>query len=510
MTHKLDPRTPVLVGAGQLTHRADPAAGYPEPVVLIAQALRNAAADSGTGDRLLCAADSIRSVAVTCWQYRDVGALVAAELGIAPRETVQTNAFGGDGPQRLLNETARQIAAGMLDVALLCGGEAVASLRAARKSGAELGWAVQDELIAPSLVLGEDRYPVNEAEAKVGLPAPIDMYALIESAVRAQSGESPDEHLRKIAGLWSRFSQVAAQNPYAWIQRAYGVEELATASSGNRPVSSPYLKLLSANIQVDQAAGLIMCSAEAAQRAGVTRDRWVFVHAGAQAQDEWHVSERHELAASPAIRAAGRAVLDHCGLAVDQIAQVDLYSCFPAAVQIAAGELGLSLADSARPLTVTGGLTFAGGPGNNYTTHAIATLVSRLRVHPEDYGVATALGWYATKHAIGIYSATPPAKRFASIDAIPEPQPARRARTDYAGAAVLEAFTVQHDRDGTPSAAVISAITPSGDRALVRTELSETVRLLLERDRAGSPVTIMGSGELDFDGSTAGAVGGVP
>src|SRR5438046_7971269 len=140
------------------------------------------------------------------------------------------------------------------------------------------------------------------------------------------------------------------------------------------------------------ASGLIVASADAARRAGVPSDRWVFVHAGAQAEDEWHVTERDRLACSHAINAVGRAALHHAGLAVDEIAHVDLYSCFPAAVQIAARELGLATDDPARPLTVTGGLTFAGGPGNNYSGHAITTPVHRQRADPGAYRLLTAVG----------------------------------------------------------------------------------------------------------------------
>jgi acetyl-CoA C-acetyltransferase len=493
-----DPRAPVIVGAGQVTHREKNGGAAAEPVALAARALRAAAQDSGAGETLLRRAESVRCVAITSWRYPDAAALVAADLGIAPPETVQTNAFGGDGPQRLVNQTAAEIADGRLDVALLCGAESVATLIAAQRAGEELGWRSQPEGVRPTRVSGQDRYPVNQAEADVGLPAPLDMYALIESAVGG--GADPDAHLQLIAGLWSRFSQVATGNEFAWIRRGYSAEEIATPSAENRAVSTPYTKLLAANIQVDQAAGLILCSAQAAERAGVPRERWVFIHAGAQAQDQWHVTERAELAASPAIRAIGAAALEHAGRGIDEIAYVDLYSCFPSAVQIAARELGLGLGEQSRPLTLTGGLTFAGGPGNDYAMHSIATLVGRLREDPAALGLATALGWYATKHALGLYSATPPARRFASLNPEPEPRPARRARTDYTGTARLEAFTVSRDRDGEPAGAAVSTLTPGGDRALLRVQDRPTIDGLLERDRIGSTVMIAGPQSLYLNG----------
>ena len=490
MQGRLDPRTPVIVGVGQITHRHQAGGEFAEPVTLIGRALRAAAEDSGAGQDLLQRATSVRCVAVAGWQYRDAAALVAEDLGLSPRETVQTTPFGGDGPQRLINETAQAIADGELDVALIGGGESVATLKAAQREGAAPAWRAQADDVAPTRVSGTDRYPVNEAETQVGLAAPLDMYALIESAVGASSGDDPATHLQRISELWSRFSAVAAGNPHAWIPREYSAEEIATPSAQNRAVSSPYTKLLSANIQVDQAAGLILCSADAAAQAGVPRENWIFILAGAQAIDEWHVTERHDFTRSPAIRTIGQQVLQHAGLSIDEIDYLDLYSCFPAAVQIGAAELGLPLADPARPLTVTGGLTFGGGPGNNYASHGVATLVPLLRRAPEAIGLATALGWYATKHAIGLYSATPPSRPFRSLSPIPENGSSRVARTDYTGPATLEAFTVKRDRDGNPFSAAVSALTPAGERAMLAVSDPELIASLLDRDQLGAAIAV--------------------
>jgi acetyl-CoA C-acetyltransferase len=258
------------------------------------------------------------------------------------------------------------------------------------------------------------------------------------------------------------------------------------------------LKLHTANLQVDLASGLILCSAGAAEEAGVPRDRWIFVHAAAHAHDEWFVSERAELASSPAIRTAGGALLEHAGLSIDQIAHVDLYSCFPSAVQIAAAELGLALDEESRPLTVTGGLTFAGGPGNNYSSHAIATMAARLREDPGSFGLVTALGWYATKHALGVYSTAPPRRPFREIDAgtLIERPPARRARTDFGGTAPIEAYTVPYSRDGEPEAAIVTALTPDGDRALARSNDPGTAAGLLGEDPLGREVEFDGAGSF--------------
>jgi acetyl-CoA C-acetyltransferase len=502
----LDPRTPVLVGAGQALRR-DAATDDPaEPVALIVEALREAAHDSATGDKLLRAADSVRCVPPLCWYYRDPAALIAEDLGAHPRETVLSAAIGGDGPQALINDTARAIAAGEIEVALLAGAEAVTSVLAAQREGPALPWRQQDEGVHPTRQLGEERAGVNDAEAAVGLAPPVAMYALIESAIRTGGAAaplaSPDDHLARIAGLWSRLSDVAAQNPHAWLAQSHTAAQIAEPTDENRLVCSPYTKLLTANIQVNMAAGLIVTSAGAAERAGVPRERWVFVHAGAQAYDEWHVSERERLDASPAIRAVGHAACEHAGIAPQDVAHVDLYSCFPAAVQIAAHELGLPIDDPARPLTVTGGLTFAGGPGNNYSMHAVAALVPKLREDLDAFGLSTALGWYVTKHAAGVYSARAPRRPFVALEpTVPSP-PARRARHDYAGPGRVEACTVSYRRDGTPEAAVVAALTPQGERALIRTPDEEALAWALTGEPIGTEIEITPEQQIALEPAT--------
>ena len=276
MASSLDPQAPVIVGAGQIVQR--PGDGDLDPIGLAVEAVRRAGDDSGAGERLLRRAGSMRHVATTCWSYRDEAALIAATLGIVPRETVRTTLFGGDGPQRLVGDTAGSIANGEVDVAVVSGAEAVASMLALQARAAKhRRGASRPPRIAPTRTLGTDRAPTSESEMAVGLMAPIYNYALLETAVRASAGADPRGHMRRLGGLWSRFSEVAADNPYAWLAQAREATDLIEPAPANRPVAAPYLKLLTANIQVDQASALILCSAPAAEAAGVPHDRWVFI-----------------------------------------------------------------------------------------------------------------------------------------------------------------------------------------------------------------------------------------
>ena len=233
-----------------------------------------------------------------------------------------------------------------------------------------------------------------------------------------------------------------------------------TPSPDNRMIGFPYPKRLNSNNAVEQGAAVLLCSVEAAERLGIPRDRWVFPHAGTDGHDTEHVSTRADLRSSPAIRVAGRRVLDLAGVGVDDIAHVDLYSCFPSAVQVAAAELGLGID---RDLTVTGGLSFAGGPWNNYVTHSIATMLGVLREDPGAVGLVSANGGFITKHAFGVYSTEPPAGGFrweepqAEIDASFTPTPV--ASPDHEGPVTVEGYTVMHDRDGSPELGIAAVRT---------------------------------------------------
>jgi len=501
----VDPRTPVLVGVGQVVerpHPATPIAERPEPVDLMARALEAAADDCGpraAGRRLLERAGSLRVIFPLSWRYVNPGALVAERLGIAPGELAVT-VIGGNNPQTVMSATATAIAGGALDVALVTGAECIATRLAARRDPDRpvLAWTTQTDATPDPVVLGTDRAPVTEVEAARGLDRPLRVFPLFENARRAAASEGIEEHQEKVSALWARFSEVAATNPYAWSREARTAEQIRTPGPGNRMVAFPYPKLMNANDRVDLGAALVLCSVAAARAAGVPEDRWVFPVSGADAHDHWFLSHRADLCSSPALGLAGRQALELAGMGIDDVAHLDLYSCFPCAVQIAAAELGLPLDDPARPLTVTGGLTFAGGPGNNYVSHSIAAMATRLRAEPGSVGLVTGLGWYVTKHAVGLWSTSPPAGGFrygspqAEVDALPQRTPA----SDHEGDATVETYTVVHDGDGQPELGILALLTPDGRRAWGNVTDSDALAGLMEREGCGR------SARLGADGRT--------
>ncbi|WP_066911779.1 acetyl-CoA acetyltransferase [Millisia brevis] len=492
----LDPRTPVLVGGGQINQRE----GGVEPVDLIVRAAR-AAADDAAAPLLAESVDSIRVVGMLSWYYRDPGALVGERLGAAPRHTGVTGT-GGNMPQSLVNAAALDIAAGRADVVLIGGAETWRTWSQHRRAGTRQPWTDQPSTVTPAEVLVPEMPLLFDGNTRVGLIRPSEVYPLFEQALRLAAGRSPADHRDRLGRLWSRFSSVAAKNPDAWIQREFTPAEIVTPGPDNRLIADPYTKLMNANNSVEQGAAVLICSVEAARRYRVPQDRWVFPLSGTDAHDTFNVAERGALDRSPAIAAAGRAAIELAGTSVDAIDHLDVYSCFPSAVQVAAAELGLPVDDPARPLTITGGLSFAGGPWNNYVTHAIATMITTLREHPDSLGMVTANGGFLTKHAFGVYGTRPPAAgfRYADVQSVVDAAPTVAAPVTYEGPARIESWTVTRDRDGAPERVLLATRTPGGARAMAFSTDADLLAGAAAGECAGSAGAVAADGRFTAAG----------
>lgn len=455
-------RQPIVVGVGQLTHRTGDPHQVLEPLAMMVEAARRAAADAGIGDRLR-EVDELTVINVISRGYADPTGFLAEQLGLTPRDRWYT-AIGGNSPQWRVNETAARIARGEVRLALIAGAEAVAGLQLARKAGVKLDWAPEG---SPATV-GDSRWGNNAAEQQHHAQMPTSVYPLFENALRHRRGWSIERHRAHLAALCARLAAVAKDNPYAWFRDGKTADEIGTITDANRIIGWPYPKFMNAIIAVDQAAALLLTDTETARALGVPEDKWVYVAGCGDATDHWFISDRVDYASSPAIRHAGAAALAQARLDIGAIDYFDLYSCFPCAVQIAAEMLGLDV-DDPRPLTVTGALPYHGGPGNNYVTHSIARMVEQLRATPGRRGLVTGVGWYLTKHAVGIYQSAPPDHPFArvdprtyqaAIDAEPHPELAEVAN----GAATVETYTVTHDRSGEPALGIVVARLADGRR----------------------------------------------
>lgn len=480
----IDPTTPVLVGYGQINqHDDNPDV---EPVDLMAAAAR-AAADP----RVLQAVDSVRVVNLLSWHYRDPGLLLAQRIR-AENATTRYTGVGGNVPQTLVNEACLDLIAGRAGVVLIAGAETWRTRSRLRARGARPEWTRQDDSVPEAPGAHEGVPMAGDAELRINLDRPAFVYPMFEQALRIAAGETPDEHRRRIGELWSEFSAVAAGNGHAWSRDRLTAGQISEPGPDNRMISWPYTKLMNSNNMVDQGAVLILTTAEKATYLQIPRDRWVFPYAGTDSHDTYAIGERAELHRSPAIRIAGRRVLELAEVGVDDLDLIDVYSCFPSAVQVAANELGLPLADPARSLTVTGGLTFAGGPWNNYVSHSIATMAERLVANPGARGLITANGGYLTKHSFGVYGTQPPQHgfRWEDVQSTVDAEPVRKLAVEWSGTGTVESWTTPFNREGLPEKAFLAIRTPDDARTLARiTDGSEAAATVAE-DIAGAPVRV--------------------
>lgn len=505
----IDPRTPVLVGAGQYTQRTAREGRLKDgldPIGLLAKAATLALSDTGRGDALLASLDTLAVVRFTAdspgeqgrlpkRMFRDPPMSLSRKLGTSPRRRLYT-ATGGNTPQWLVNRTAEDIAHGECDAALLVGAEYLATLLGALKAGVDLGWASSPDADPGSdpEEIGDTRIGTTDYERKYGLHFPVNAYPLFENAIRGRRGRDPRTHLEALGRLFSPFSKVASENPHAWFPTFRTPEEIATPSEKNRYVGFPYTKYLNAVIEVDMTAAVVMTSVARAQELGIDPAKWIFLHGCGDANDLWHVTERVNYHSSSAIRTIARKAFAMADIGAGDLSFIDLYSCFPSAVEIACMEMGIA-EDDARGLTVTGGLPYFGGPGNNYVMHSIATMIAKLRTNPGAFGLCTGNGWYVTKHSAGIYSTRPARGRWEredpkiyqkEIDAMEHPTVTESPE----GPATVETYTVVTDRKGKRFGIVVGRL-EDGARFLANTpDDNTTLNRMMREEMLGGQGTV--------------------
>ncbi|MBW2697813.1 MAG: acetyl-CoA acetyltransferase, partial [Deltaproteobacteria bacterium] len=396
----IDPRTPVLVGIGVVEQRLDDPDQAVEAFQLMAAALELAAEDAGCRE-LLEGASSIR-VPRGFWQYSDPGRLVADRIGASRART--TLAELGILQQTILSDACRAIASGEEEIALVTGGEAKYRELRGRISGVEVGDTVQTNVLPDELL--EPKEPIfADLELERGLVMPVRAFALMDNALRHADGIDIETHRDRVAHLWADMSKIAAENPHAWYRTPISFEEIRDASGRNRMMSFPYTKRHNSDWNVDQAAGLIICSVGRARALGLCEEEWVYPLAATECNHMVPFSARPELHRSPGAAVAGRRALALAGTDADDVEHLDIYSCFPAPVQVFVRELDLP---TDRSLTVTGGMAFAGGPLNNYVLQATVRMAEVLRADPGSKGLVTSISGYHNKQGFGVWSTRPP------------------------------------------------------------------------------------------------------
>ncbi|MFO7965415.1 MAG: acetyl-CoA acetyltransferase [Desulfobacterales bacterium] len=457
-------RIPVIVGAGQFTQSKN-TENPMDPMGMMANAGRIALSNTGT-PAIKKMIDSVYVVNIQSYSYEDAPGLWAAVLGITPHDTFYS-AMGGNSPQMLVCRAAKAIASGESRAVLIGGGESVYANRRAAKGEVMLNWP---ERKFPKRVDGNERRSLDDVEEAYGLLLPTIIYPLFETALRGAAGRSLEAHRRHMGSICEHLTRIAAQNPYSWIQTFETGDVLTAPTAENRYIAYPYTKRMVANMFVDQSAALVMTSEETAESLGIEPSRWVYPMGKAELNDVWYVSRRRRIHESVALAKGAQTSLERAGIGIDDIDVFDLYSCFPCAVEMGRHALGLSERD-ARDLSVTGGLPYFGGPMNNYSMHAVATVIDYIQKGRSRFAMVTATGWYMTKHAIVVYGTKPGPVSWedmedSAIQASIDEEALPGAVKEAAGRLTVEAYTVIHDGSGRPERGLVLGRLSDGRRAL--------------------------------------------
>ncbi len=497
--------TPILVGAGQYVGRDMSCAEVLKSPVDIAAIAAQRALDDAQAPRAL-AAQIDMLVVIRMFEHsledrsmwpnpfgstNNVPWSVAKRLAAKPRHAIYAE-VGGQSPQRLVNQMAERIHAGELRMALLTGAEAIATIREATRRGFELDWNEQ------ASGEYEDRWPgasfVAPYERRHGVVWPIHVYAMFEQVRRHARGLSTDACRRDVARLFAHFTVTAAAHPYAQFPTARDEDFLATVSAQNYLLCEPYTKWMVAQDAVNQGAAVLMTSVGVARELGIDESRWIYLSGYADVDDQT-VLHRPDLASSQAQNLAVRGALAAAEVTIDEVKYLDFYSCFPIAVSSIAEPLGLPV-DGSRSLTLTGGLPFFGGAGNNYSMHAIATVIDKLRVDRDAHGLVVANGGFLSKHSAALYSGRAPShwQPCSSYAAQSEAQAPTGIRIDETahGPARIESFAAIVNKGLPTDGFIVARMVADNARVMARMVKGDgaTLAALFEEQVIDRPVTV--------------------
>jgi len=479
LSTKVADNTPIIIGVGQYSERVgEPGYEALSYMDLAGRALAGAIADSGASGSVAAAIDTLAAIRAFEMSRPDrkppfgaannVPRAIASRVGADPKRAILTTT-GGQTNQQLVGEFASAIAAGDSRCAVIVGSEAISTVLALTAKGEIPDWSEEIEGDFEDQGFGVEEL-MEPALFMHGASGAIPLYALAENARRHRLGMGLEAYRLEIGKLFAPFTKVAAANPHSAAPVERSAEELATVTDRNRIVAEPYPRMTVARDQVNQAAAVIVASAGLARELGVPEDRWVHIHA-VTAATELKLSQRPDLAGNPASLASVDKALERAGKGIGDVRYIDFYSCFAIPVFNQCDHFGLT-ADDPRGLTLTGGLPFFGGAGNNYSAHAIAEAVQRVRGDRGSYALVGANGGWMSKYATGIYS-TEPADwsgndRFAVLPKATDKVPVARGPVE---SAVVETYTINRGPKGAE--AIFIGRSDAGERVVGNADLSD-------------------------------------
>jgi len=492
MLKDLAPNTPVIVGIGFEQETSEDPTQCAEPWRLMARAVRRAAADAGS-DALLAQIESI-SVPQGMWEYRNPGRLIADALGCPSARSILSDL--GVLQLSLLSDLCRAIAAGEQHLGVITGGEAKFRELRAGITGRPVANTEQPEGTPPPDVHHTSSDPwASDLEARAGLSSPVELFAIIESALRYQQGLDVEEHRDRIAQLYSRFSEVAARNPHAWRREPVSPRAIRDPSPKNAMLAFPYTKRHSSQWNVNQAVAIFVCSVARAARLGLKRDGWIFPLAAAQSKHVVPLAQQRLLHTHPGTVLSGERALALAGVSARDVDAAELYSCFPAAIQSFARDLKVA---ETCPWTVTGAMPFAGGPYNSFSLEGVARMVEVLREGEGNDGSERRIGLVSNlsgifgKQACALFSNLPNADGYHCEDitaAVAACDLPLALDGDYVGPAMVVGYTVVFV-GGVPSHGIAICDTLAGRRTVTRSEDRPLLESMTREEFCGRVVQV--------------------
>lgn len=486
----LSATTPVIVGVGFHQEKTENPLESSEPYELMVRAARRAADDAGCNE-LLAEIESI-SVPQGMWQYRNPGKLVADALGCSPAKSVISDL--GVLQLTLFSDLCNAIAAGEQDVGLIVGGEAQFRALRAMITGHPVGETEQPEgTPLPDIHHTSPDPFCSDLEAAAGIQMPVELFAIIESALRHHQGLTIEEHRDELARLYGSFSEIAAANPHAWRRDPLSAEEIRNPAGKNSMLAFPYTKRHCSQWNVNRGVAILVCSAAKAWRLGLPPDGWIFPVAATQSRHVVTLAQQKQLYSHPGTVVCGERACALAGVTRREITAAELYSCFPAAIRSFALDLKLN---ERCPLTVTGSMAFAGGPYNHFSLEGIARMVEILRSgqrSERDVGLVSNLSGIFGKQACTLLSNRPSNNGYGYEDVtatVAEQDLPLPLSGDYTGPATIVGYTVVFNR-AQPSHAVAICDTPGGERTVVRSDDETLLETMTREEFCGRTIEVL-------------------
>ena len=482
----LDDPTPVLVGYGSVHQRLAAHEGALDAAGLMIEAAR-ASLPADLVDPVLAEVDWVGATQGLT-HYPDPARLVAEAIGAPGAHTVLARI--GVMQQTLVSQACTRVQSGAATLALVVGGEARYRDVVALAAGEEVGPTSQDADAVPDEVLTPAEDLALPCEREAGAVSATAFYALLESERRVRLGQTPDENRRGLGELYARFSEIAAANPQAVRPLTRGADELAGPSADNPYVAFPYTKLMVTTWTVDQAAALVFCTVGTARRLAIPEDRWLYPVVAAESNHMVPVTARRRLTQPGAMRAMADVCRRVAGVDPADVDLLDLYSCFPVAVTTAAEGLDVP---AGRDLTVTGGMSFAGGPLNNYVFQALARAGQLLAEGRGATALVTCVSGFYTKQGFTVLATAPPEQPFSVQDVTAEVaglEPALPVEDAAAGTGTIVAATVLF-KVGEPERALAVIDLAGGARTMAKCIEPEVMARFLADEPVGLAVEVV-------------------